>query len=126
VLLEQIILQLRQIPLQDPFPYADAERIESDFASDFEKLTDEENGLTSDFNTYCMNIAGTLSYVLNDKFDQIPSKQIDYLQLSFFDWFPQYKFIEARLDDYKEFKQEYVQFEYARTLLLVFLTRLQT
>jgi hypothetical protein len=67
------------------------------------KLTDDKNSLVGDFNTYCMNIAGTLSYVLANKTAEIPQNQIEKLHLSFFNWFQQYKFIKDRISDYEEF-----------------------
>lgn len=116
--MDNMIKQLESIQLDNPFPYRDTDKIQDDFCSDFMKLADDENSLVGDFNTFCMNVAGTLSYVLAGKEKSIPQGQIEKLQLSFFNWFPQYKFIEGKIDDYKEFGQEYRSFEEARNLLL--------
>jgi hypothetical protein len=88
------------------------------------KLTEEKNALTSDFNTFCTNIAGTLSYIMAGKVADIPQVQIEKLQCSFFDWFQQYKFFEDKIDDYREFKQEYRNFEEARELLLKYFSQI--
>lgn len=116
-----MIQQLGCIQLDNPFPYRDTDKIQDDFYSDFLKLTNDENFLTCDFNTYCMNVAGTLSYVLTGKEKEIPQRQIDLLQMTFFEWFPQYKFIEEKISDYAEFSKEFKSFEEARSLLLQYL-----
>lgn len=65
-----------------------------------------------------MNIAGTLSYVLTSKINQIPKRQIELLQKSFFDLFTQYKFIEDKISSYNIFYDEYRKSEETRQLLL--------
>ncbi|MEB2298671.1 YxiJ-like family protein [Lysinibacillus xylanilyticus] len=50
-------------------------------------LSEEDDCLTGDFNTYCMNISGTLNYVLAGKTTKIPKSQMEFLQMSFFDFF---------------------------------------
>ncbi|NIK80581.1 hypothetical protein FHS15_005772 [Paenibacillus castaneae] len=114
---------MTSIELDNPFPYRDTDRIQVDFRSDFMKLADDKNSLTGDFNTYCMNIVGTLSYVLAGQTGDIPQKQIEKLQLSFFSWFQQYKFIEDRISDYEAFSREYKNFDEARMLLLKYLSK---
>jgi hypothetical protein len=81
---DYVIQQLNSINLDNPFPYRDTEKIQEDFCSEFKKIKDDENSLVGDFNTYCMNIAGTLSYVLAGKQEEIPQRQFEKLQLSFF------------------------------------------
>lgn len=49
---------------------------------DFLELSDDENSLTADFNIYCMNIAGTLSYVVRGKekiFQSVKPKCCNFL-----------------------------------------------
>jgi hypothetical protein len=86
--MENILRKLTDIKneLDKPFPYMDTDKIQEDFRSDFFNLSDEEDCLTGDFNTYCMNIAGTLSYVLAGNSSKIPQRQIEILQYSFFDF----------------------------------------
>lgn len=62
--------------LANPFPYNDTDKIQEDFQKHFSNLSDEEASLTGDFNTYCMNIAGTLSYVLAGSINKIPKSQM--------------------------------------------------
>lgn len=119
--MHDVIHKLRSIELDNPFPYRDTDKMQLDFHSNFIQLTDDKNSLTADFNRYCMNIAGTLSYVLAKKTADIPQRQIEKLQLSFFNWFHQYKFIEDGIADYEEFSREYRNFEEARMLLLEYL-----
>ncbi|MFD0616042.1 YxiJ family protein [Paenibacillus sp. GCM10027629] len=114
--------KLRTIKLDNPFPYRDTDKIQDDFRKNFLKLTEDKNSLVGDFNTYCMNIAGTVSYVLDGKKAEIPQKQIEKLNMSFFNWFPQYKFFEDRIADYEEFGRKYRNFEEARMLLQEYLS----
>lgn len=107
--------------LQKPFTYRDTDKIQEDYSNAFSKLSDDDNWLTADFNTYCMNIAGTLSYVLIGKSNKIPKGQIEMLRFSFFEFFKQYRFFEDNITQYDGFYQEYMDFEKARKLLLQYL-----
>ena len=82
--MDSILKQLIEIKkeLDNPFPYRDTDKIQEDFRTEFFNLSDDEDCLTGDFNTYCMNIAGTLSYVLAGKTNNIPQGQIEMLQKS--------------------------------------------
>jgi YxiJ-like protein len=123
--MDNILKQLTEIKneLDNPFPYRDTDKIQDDFQTEFLNLSDEEDSLVGDFNTYCMNIAGTLSYVLAGKTNKIPQAQIEMLQKSFFDFFKQYKFFEDKIETYNDFFQEYKTFEQTRTLLLHLLSK---
>ncbi|MGA3601752.1 YxiJ family protein [Lysinibacillus agricola] len=118
--MENIIKQLTDLKneLNKPFPYKDTDKIQEDFRSKFLNLSEEDDCLTGDFNTYCMNISGTLNYVLAGKTTKIPKSQMEFLQMSFFDFFKQYKFFEHKICDYQDFFEEYNNFEVTRKLLL--------
>jgi hypothetical protein len=121
--MDYILTQLKDLrnELNNSFPYKDMDNIQQDFRREFSYLSDDEDSLTGDFNTYCMNIAGTLSYVLANKTDKIPESQIKFLQKSFFELFPQYQFFENKIQSYKDFAGEYKSFEKTRTLLVKWL-----
>lgn len=121
--MDNIIKQLNEIKkeLGKTFPYRDTDKIQEDFRTEFLILSDEEDCLTGDFNTYCMNIAGTLSYVLAGKINKVPQGQMEMLQKSFFDYYKQYKFFEDKIEIYNDFFREYKNFEKTRTLLLLHL-----
>ncbi|CAH1232199.1 hypothetical protein PAECIP111891_06968 [Paenibacillus allorhizoplanae] len=119
------IQQLQSIQLRNPFPYRDMEKVQADFRSDFMRLPDSENFLIGDFNTYCMNVAGTLSYILAGNEEKIPQRQIELLQLAFFDWFPQYQFIKDRIWNYSDLSEEYTNFNEARIILIRHLSKLK-
>lgn len=51
-------------------------------------------------NYYWMHTAGTLSYVLNNNEQEIVFNQIKWLRKSFFEWFPQYCFLEIEIMKY--------------------------
>ncbi|MEG0471014.1 MAG: YxiJ family protein [Solibacillus sp.] len=110
-----------------PFPTSDINKICEDFRMEFSDLSEEwepyEVNFYEDFRYYCVNIAGTLSYVLVDKANQIPQGQIDMLYKSFFEGYNQYKFIEGSIANYRYFFQEYETFEQARKLLLQLLSK---
>ncbi|WP_231507667.1 YxiJ-like family protein [Bacillus sp. UNC41MFS5] len=104
--------------LYNPFPYKDTDKIQEDF---YKELS-EEDCLTGDLNTFWMNIAGSLIYVLRGNSKRIPQGQIEWLHFSFFDIFHQYRFLEEKMADYPTFYEEYRYNEKARKLLLDYLS----
>ncbi|MDR7240851.1 YxiJ family protein [Neobacillus drentensis] len=104
--------------LEKPFPYGDIYKIQEDF----NKELSEDDTLTADLNTYWMNIAGSLSYVLKGIPNKIPQGQIDWLQLSFIDIFQKYRFFEEKIADYPSFYEVYLNYEKARKILLDYLS----
>lgn len=113
------ISSLYNFQLANPFPYEDTSRMKIDFESDFE--LSESESLHANFNDYCTLIVGTTSYILNGNVANIPEKQIEFLNEGFFQRFPQYSFIEAKLENYPEFKNEYINHEELRMLILDYL-----
>ena len=112
------IASLYNFQLVNPFPYEDTDKIKSDF----ERLLKDES-LNADFNDYCTLIAGTTSYIFNDHVANIPRKQTEFLNEGFFQRFPQYSFIETKLESYPDFLTEYNNHEKLRKLILDFLQR---
>jgi hypothetical protein len=123
--MENILKQLSDIKkeLEKPFPYRDMDKIQEDFRTEFCNLSVEEDCLTGDFNTYCMNIAGTLSYILAGKLNEIPQGQIEMIHLSFFDLFKKYTFFEDKIGNFNDFSQDYKNYEETRELLLQLLCK---
>ncbi|MFC3883298.1 YxiJ family protein [Bacillus songklensis] len=111
-------LKMLEKTLYNPFPYDDTDKIQDDF----NKELSEEDCLTGDLNSYWMNIDGSLIYVLRGRSKRIPQGQIDWLHLSFFDIFHQYRFMEEKMADYPTFYEEYMNFEKVRKLLLDYLS----
>ncbi|WP_413016696.1 YxiJ family protein [Peribacillus phoenicis] len=70
-----------------------------------------------------MNIAGTLSYILVGKLNEIPQGQIEMIHLSFFDLFKKYRFFEDKIGNFNDFSQEYKNYEETRELLLQLLCK---
>lgn len=54
--MDNILKQLTEIKneLDKPCPYRDTDKIQDDFQTEFLNLSDEEDCLVDDFNTYCM------------------------------------------------------------------------
>ncbi|AMQ08247.1 YxiJ family protein [Sporosarcina psychrophila] len=104
--------------LYTPFPYSDIYKIQHDFI----KELNPDDILTADLNTYWMNIVGSLSYVLRGKLQAIPQGQIDWLQLTFYDIFHQYYFLQESMINYPTFYAEYMNHEKARELLVDYLS----
>src|SRR5690606_8244458 len=102
--------------LYNPFPYSDTDKIQEDFI----KELSEEDCLTGDLNTYWMYITGSLSFVLRGNSKKIPEGQIERLHLSFFDIFPQYRFLEGKVAEYPTFYEEYMNYEKTRKLILAY------
>ena len=109
------------VELSKPFPTEDINKIDKDFRTEFLSLPGEID-FYEDFRYYCVNIAGTLSYVLSDEINQIPQGQIDMLYKSFFEYYNQYEFLEDQIANYNYFFQEYKTFEQARKWLLQLLS----
>ena len=103
--------------LYHPFPHKGICKIQDKFS---EKLH-EDDLLTADFNSYWMNIAGSLSYMLKGKTKKIPQNQIDELKLTFFEVFPQYSFLEKEISNYPDLYEEYKIYEKVRELMLSYL-----
>lgn len=125
--MNDIINQLTEMEaeLRKPFPTSDINKICADFRIEFLNLSDEldnEVDFYEDFRYYCVNIAGTLSYVLDDMINQIPQGQIEMLYKSFFEYYNQYEFFEDQIANYNYFFQDYKTFEQARKLLLQLLS----
>ncbi|MEK3885512.1 YxiJ family protein [Paenibacillus sp. PL2-23] len=119
--MNSLVEKLGSIELDHPFPYGDIHQLLEDFQTNFQNLQEDESSLIADFNTYCMNIAGSRSYVLTGSLFKIPRSQQNMLKYSFFEMFPQYQFLEGRITTYQQFYREYRSFEEARSLLLRFL-----
>ncbi|MEM5635615.1 YxiJ-like family protein [Bacillus toyonensis] len=82
----------------------------------------EDDCISADLNYYWMHTAGTLSYVLNENEKEISFEQIKWLRKSFFEWFPQYRFIETEIVKYPVLYRNFMNYEKARKLLLYYLT----
>ena len=103
--------------LHTPFPYSDIYKMQHDFI----KELNPDDILTADLSTYWANIAGSLGYVERRKSQAIPQGQIDWLQLTFYDIFHQYYFLQESMINYPTFYAEYRNHEKARELLVDYL-----
>ncbi|MEK5107587.1 YxiJ family protein [Cytobacillus sp. FSL K6-0129] len=102
--------------LYHPMPFEDLTKIYHDF-SDSYPLED----LSVDLHTYWMNIAGSLSYVANNRQDQLSQRQVSLLTSDFFEQFPTYEFLKRVMRDYPHFLDEYMLYDEVRVLLLTYL-----
>ena len=105
-------------PLHKPFPYRATGKLQRDLNSKFT----EADCINADFNYYWMHTAGTLSSVLNENEENITFQQIKWLRKSFFEWFPQYRFLETEIVKYPILYRDFMNYEKARKLLLYYLT----
>jgi hypothetical protein len=111
-------LQKMHSPLLKPFPYRATGKLQRDLKSKFTA----DDCINADFNHYWMHTAGTLSYILNNNEKEIVFDQIKWLKKSFFEWFPQYRFIETEIVKYPILYRDFMNYEKARKLLLYYLT----
>lgn len=100
----------------NPFPYSDTEKIQKDFKEQFNKIN--EFSFNADFNQFCMQIAGVLSYLSNGNEKDISKKQLDQLNNNFFETFSRYNFLQEEIKNYPNLYKEYVNYEKVRILLL--------
>jgi len=103
-----------------PFPYNDIAEIETELNDEFNKYASDEI-IKADLNTYWMFIAGLASGGINsrliDVVDRYKTKK--WLEKSFFDWFPKYRFMERYdFSDYEMFNYTYQLYENLRIMLL--------
>ncbi|MCZ8535293.1 YxiJ family protein [Psychrobacillus psychrodurans] len=112
-----MLSKLLALDLCKPFPYCDTSKI----MSDFKELILEEDCINADLNTYWMNINGNLSYILRGRSQKIPQDQRDWLNMSFFDLFQQYSFLEEHIGLYPGFYEEYINYEKARIFIFCYL-----
>ncbi|HHT7238877.1 MULTISPECIES: YxiJ-like family protein [Bacillus] len=105
-------------PLYKPFPNCDTRKLQRDFKNKFT----EDDCINADLNYYWMHTAATLSRVLNKNEKKISFQQIHWLRKSFFEWFPQYRFLETEIVKYPILYRDFMNYEKARKLLLYYLT----
>ncbi|MEC2260811.1 YxiJ-like family protein [Bacillus cereus] len=111
-------LQKMHIPLHKPFPYRVTAKLQRDLKSKFT----EDDCINADFNHYWMYTAATLNSVLNGNEQNITFQQIKWLRKSFFEWFPQYRFLETEIVNYPILYRDFISYEKTRKLLLYYLT----
>ncbi len=111
-------LQKMYSPLHKPFPYRDIRKIRKDYKNIFK----EDDCISSDFNYYWMHTTGPLSFVLNNNEKDIAFDQINWLRKSFFEWFPQYRFLETEIVKYPILYRDFMNHEKTRKLLIYYLT----
>lgn len=111
-------LQVIKDSLHIPFPYSDIYKIQEDFI----KEINPNDILTADLSAYWANIAGSLGYIERGKSEAIPQGQIEWLQLTFYDIFHQYYFLQESMINYPTFYAEYMNHEKARELLVDYLS----
>ncbi|EJQ44501.1 hypothetical protein IEE_02691 [Bacillus cereus BAG5X1-1] len=111
-------LQKMHSPLYKTFPNCDIRKIRKDYKNMFT----EDDCISSDLNYYWMHTAGPLSYVLNKNEEKITFQQLRWLRILFFEWFPQYRFLETEIVKYPILHRDFMNYEKARKLLLYYLT----
>ncbi|HDR7713423.1 YxiJ-like family protein [Bacillus cereus] len=111
-------LQKMHSPLHKPFPYRATAKLQRDLKSKFT----EDDCINADFNHYWMHTAATFNSVLNGNEQNITFQQIKWLRKSFFEWFPQYRFLETEIVNYPILYRDFISYEKTRKLLLYYLT----
>lgn len=111
-------LQRMHSPLYKSFPYRATAKMQLNLKSEFT----EDDCINADFNHYWMHTAATLNSVLNGNEQNITFQQIKWLRKSFFEWFPQYRFLETEIVNYPILYRDFISYEKTRKLLLYYLT----
>ncbi|MBW7453461.1 YxiJ family protein [Paenibacillus sepulcri] len=98
------IVQIYHHETIGPFPYKDFRQLKYDFTEEFRRNASHEL-ITADFNTYMMFIYGLSSGGIVKKLEDPLEryKTMEWLNKSFFEWFPKYKFLEPY--DFSEYEQ---------------------
>ncbi|KGE18399.1 YxiJ family protein [Paenibacillus wynnii] len=114
------IKQIYSLETSSPFPYEDFRQLQSDFAMDFKENVPNEI-INADFSTYMMFIYGLSSGGIIKKIEDPLEryKTEEWLNKSFFEWFPKYRFLEAYdFSSYKELNKEWNVIEKLRLKLI--------
>lgn len=114
------ISQIYSLETSNPFPYEDFRKLQYDFAIEFKKLVPNEI-ITADFNTYMMFILGLSSGGIRSKLEDPVErfKTKEWLNKSFFEWFPEYRFLEPYdLSTYKQLNKVWGVLERLRNKLV--------
>lgn len=115
--------EIREISLREDihsFPYENLYAIQKELESEFKKYVPNES-ICADLNTYWMYIAGLSSggidLVLYDPLEIYKTRL--WLEKSFFDWFPKYRFLEKYdFSDFKELDRDFKLYNKLRHMLL--------
>lgn len=106
--------QLRELDLEDSFPYEDIENL-------FKLIPlGDSNQFMEDLHEYQLLIAGSRSYFLSKYIfrQKLPQQQKHLLRYSFFEMYPKYRVLVPHLDQALRLKKELAVFESARVLML--------
>lgn len=103
-----------------PFPYENLRELQDTLHDEFVKNAPKEC-ITGDLNTYWMYIAGLASGGVDSRLaDSLERyKMKTWLEKSFYDWFPKYRFLERYdLSDYEDLNRDFKLYDKLRLLLL--------
>lgn len=122
-LVEEQIEKIHKLFLEKdiyPFPYKNCRELRNNLEEEFKKYVPNEI-LNADLNTYWMFIAGLASGTIKTKLDEASERyRIKiWLEKSFFDWFPKYRFLERYdISGYKDLDYTFKLYENLRLMLL--------
>ncbi|RPK10766.1 YxiJ family protein [Priestia endophytica] len=102
--------------LKGPFPYNEIRKLKNDWRH----YLSEDDCLSGDLNTYWMSIYGSALYIAKGKSMERRKEKVEFLMLSFFKRFEQYKPLEQHINQYPLFYQEYMNHEKVRILILYY------
>ncbi|NLK87905.1 MAG: hypothetical protein GX279_10505 [Clostridiaceae bacterium] len=125
---QKLIEDIRELYLKDairPFPYDDLRQLQCKLEREFLRLGQDES-INADYDAYCSYIAGLASggveRYLSDKVERHNMKQL--VSKSFFEWFPQYRFIEGYdLTGFDGFDRDLKLHDRLRSMLLEIITQ---
>lgn len=121
--MKELIEEIRFIYLNEsngPFSYEDFRQFQDDFSDEFRNIAPCES-INADFNSYMMYIYGLSSGGVIKKLEYPLDryKMKEWLNKSFFDWFPKYRFLESYdLRCYKGLNKEWDVIEKLRFKLI--------
>ncbi|MFZ5986394.1 MAG: YxiJ family protein [Bacillota bacterium] len=121
--INSLIQQIREIYSKEgihPFPYENLAALREDLEHEFKRFAPNES-ISADLNTYWMFISGLSSggieRRLTDALERYNTKL--WLEKSFFDWFPKYRFLEKYdLSDYTDLDRDLKLYDKLRKMLL--------
>lgn len=116
-----VLAEILKLPLNSPFPIEGISKIEKNYATKLEK----EISFSSDVNYYWSSIAGVISRIIKGRISEYSQETKVILQLSFFELYTAYKSFQDDLKEFEDVCKEFMIFEKARLLGLIYISLLK-
>ncbi|MFB8424985.1 YxiJ family protein [Priestia megaterium] len=113
-----VLAEILKLPLNSPFPTRGISKIEKNYTGELGK----ENSFSNDLNYYWSSIAGVVSRIIKGRISEYLQEAKEILQKSFWEFHTTYKSIKEDFKEFGDVYKEFLIFEKARMLGLIYIT----